>query len=178
MRSMEEKEKIIYSPRGHHNIYNIGKIIESFAEFHKNNPDWKLYLSGTEHPENTPRYKKRVAELNLSEHVHFLGFVSQDENAEILARSKIMVSVPVSDGRAHSVMEAMGAGCVCFVSDIPTNYELIAHGVNGFLVEDHHLIDFAQYDSLDYDFLKKFNATKASGFTIENSKQCFLQLYK
>jgi len=174
---IDDKEKSIYSPRGHDHIYNIDKIIESFAAFHKSYPDWRLYISGYEHESNTPRYKKRAERLGLSDRIIFTGYISQSENAELMAKSKIVASVPFSDGKPHSIMEAINSGCVCFVSDLPSNHELITHGVNGFIVDDEELIDFAQHETINSTLMQQVNGMLTKSFSIENSKKNFLSLY-
>jgi glycosyltransferase involved in cell wall biosynthesis len=48
----------------------------------------------------------------------------------------VFVSVPDSDGTSVSLLEAMGAGCLPVLSDVPANREWVVHGSNGLLVED------------------------------------------
>lgn len=176
--TFKDKENLIYSPRSHADIYNIGKVIESFAAFHKNNPDWRLVLSGHEHPVNTPHYKKRTQELGIENAVTFAGFLNVQQNADYHAKAKIVVSIPFSDGKSHCLMEALHANSVCFVSDIPSNYEMISHGVNGFFVDDHELIDFSLYQTIDNDLMRAYNLKKMPEFSYEENARKFINLYR
>lgn len=175
----EDKENIIYSPRSHADIYNIGKVIKSFAKFFKaGHEDWRLVLSGVEHPINTPRYKKLVKELEIENAVTFAGFLSAEQNAEYQAKAKIVVSIPFSDGKSHCLMEALYANNVCFVSDLPSNYEMVSDKVNGFIVDDHELINFATYELIDNDLMKAYNAKKLPEFSYEENAKKFIKLYQ
>ncbi|MDO6563994.1 glycosyltransferase family 4 protein [Amphritea sp. 1_MG-2023] len=172
------KENIIYSPRSHSNIYNIGKVIDGFVKFSKSNPEWRLILGGFEHEENTSRYKEIIKSAGLSERVLFKGFVSPEENLKLNIRSKIVVSVPHSDGKSHSVMEAISSGAICFVSDIPSNHELIMQGVNGFFVESNEKIDFSLFSEIDMDLLESVNKKLVTGFSFSVNSYRFKQVYE
>jgi glycosyltransferase involved in cell wall biosynthesis len=52
----------------------------------------------------------------------------------LLAEADIYVSTSLSDGTSVSLLEAMGSGAFPIVTDILSNREWIADGVNGFLV--------------------------------------------
>jgi glycosyltransferase involved in cell wall biosynthesis len=176
--SVSKKDNIIYSPRSHSNIYNIDKVIDGFVKFSVANPEWKLILGGFEHEENTSRYKEIIKSEGLSERVLFKGFVSQEENLKLNLRAKIVVSVPRSDGKSHSVMEAVSAGAVCFVSDIPANHEIIMHGVNGFFVGSDEVIDFAQVKDIDSGLLVGVNKKLVDGFSYSINAERFKRLYR
>lgn len=176
--SVTDKQNIIYSPRGHYDIYNIEKIIDSFVVFHKAHPQWKLYLAGQHDKVNTPYYKDKVAKLGLEDSVKFLGFISQEENAQHMANARIVVSIPFSDGKSHALMEAINANAICFVSDLPSNHELVTHNVNGFIVEDSDLIDFTTHEQIDLNFMQKYNEKISNGFSIEDNARKFVALYR
>jgi len=174
---LKNKKDIIYSPRGHASIYNIGKVIESFYEFQKVNPSWQLHIAGHEHPSNTQKYKECIKELGIESKVIFHGYIDQERNANNYAAAKIVVSIPASDGKSHSVMEAINYNCICFVSDIPSNYELVTEGVNGFIVQDRKLIDFSKHKQIDHELMLSVNEKLMPGFTYENSADSFNSLY-
>lgn len=127
-----EKENIIYSNRLHKNLYQIDKIIDSFSLFLIDNPDWKLVVAGTGN--ETENLKRQVEKLNIIDHVSFVGWVNEQENAQWYGKSKIWVSIPYSDGVGISMLEAMYYGCVPIVLDLPVKHEWIENGVNGVLV--------------------------------------------
>jgi glycosyltransferase involved in cell wall biosynthesis len=56
--------------------------------------------------------------------------------ARAYRRSAVFVSVPESDGTSVSLLEAMGAGCLPVLSNLPANREWVREGDNGLLVAD------------------------------------------
>lgn len=174
----ERKENIIYSPRSHRDLYNIENVIYSFAEFLKINRNWKLILSGREDKINTPKYKQLCKELNISNKVEFKGFISGKENAEYFAKAKIVVSIPSSDAKSVTIMEAISSNCICFVSDLPSNREMIVNGINGLIVDKDKIIDFENYKNIDTDLMTRFNKIVLQNYLYENAKNKFLDLYK
>jgi glycosyltransferase involved in cell wall biosynthesis len=175
--SFQNKEKIIYSPRSHKDLYNIDLIIKSFAKFLKENPDWKLVLSGREDSINTSKYKKLVKELNISKNVDFVGFLSDKENAEYFYKAMVVVSIPSSDAKSVSLMEAISSNCLCIVSDLPSNKELIIDGINGFIVDHTKEFDLNIIYKIDSLLMEKVNKVLRKNFSYEDAKNRFLKLY-
>lgn len=172
-----QKENLIYSPRGHADIYHIEKIIKSFVNFAKINDDWRMILSGFEHPVNTPLYKKMIVDAGLNDRVTFKGFVNHAENLDLNKRAKIIVSVPHSDGKSHSLMEGVTAGAIGFVSDLPSNHELITDGVNGFISGTHEMLDFTRHTEIDLALLKQVNKKLIDGCSFKTNATRFKNLY-
>ncbi len=129
--AVAEKENIIYSNRMHEPLYRIDKIIEYFAAFSKENPDWKLVIAGT--GPLSGKLKNQVAQLGLEKTVEFAGYCDAARNADFYARSSIFASIPKSDGTSVSLMEAMSAGCIPVVSDLPVNHDWVSDGSNGII---------------------------------------------
>ena len=61
-------------------------------------------------------------------------FLPYEENIDLVAKSRFLLSLTNSDGASLSVMEGMAVGTVPILSDIPANREWVDDGVNGFLV--------------------------------------------
>jgi glycosyltransferase involved in cell wall biosynthesis len=64
-------------------------------------------------------------------------------------RAAVFASVPESDGTSVSLLEAMAAGCVPVLSDLPANREWVTDGRNGFLVDDLVALDTALVRAID-----------------------------
>lgn len=144
-----EKEDIIYSNRLHKGMYRIDKIIDAFSKFSttKNGRTWKLVIAGSG-PE-TDSLKKLVIRLNLTDRVSFTGWLSYEENRKFYQRAKMFVSIPESDATSVSLLEAMEAGCLPVVSNLPANMEWILDGLNGHIVmqiESDFLTDALELD--------------------------------
>lgn len=127
----EIKEPIIYSNRLHEPLYRIDRIIDYFNDFSKTHSDWKLVIAGT--GSETENLVRKVKMLNLSSKINFVGWQKKDENRSWYAKSAIYISIPTSDGTSVSVLEAMSAGCIPIVSDLPVAHEWIVSGENGII---------------------------------------------
>lgn len=130
-----QKENIIYCNRLHKKLYRIDSVIEGFNRFIKNtNENWKLVLAGS--GEETENLKKLVNKLGIQQQIDFIGWVGKTVNYEMYNKSKLYISIPESDATAISLLEAMHAGCLPIVSDLPANHEWITDGVNGKIAYD------------------------------------------
>ena len=54
--------------------------------------------------------------------------------AEYYNASDIYVSTSLSDGTSVAMLEAMACGLPVVVSDVPSNYEWIDNGINGYII--------------------------------------------
>lgn len=129
-----EKEKIIYSNRSHEPLYRIEKIIDAFKLFSEKKPEWKLIIAGS--GSQTDLLKKKSHSLQLTDKIEFTGWLGKNQNQQFYNRASIYISIPTSDAAAISLQEAMAAGCIPIVSDIPANHELIQHNQNGIIAAD------------------------------------------
>lgn len=131
-----EKQNIIYSNRQLKKLYRIDKIIEAFALFIKDNNHngWKLIIGAEGDQKQT--LVELTQELNIEKWVEFVGWLEKEQNSYYYNIAKYYISIPESDATSISLLEAMAAGCVPILSDLPANREWIEHGVNGVIVND------------------------------------------
>ena len=113
--------------------YRVGSILEAWAEIEADVVGWRLAVAGGGSQAEVLSQSAREGGL---ERVAFLGRLDRDRLLEELARSRIYVSVPASDGASATLLEAMALGCYPVVSDLPANREWIADGENGIVVKD------------------------------------------
>jgi len=123
------KEKIIYSNRLHEPLYQIDKIVQYFADFSETHPDWTLVVAGS--GSETEKLKNLAKSLGLESKISFVGWQQKEENRAWYAKAAIYVSIPKSDGTSVSLLEAMSAGCLPVVADLPVSHEWIQPGKNG-----------------------------------------------
>lgn len=130
---LPEKKNYIYSNRLHKPLYRIDKIIEGFADFYSNNPDWKLIIgaNGIE----TEKLALLAEKLLPKVAYQFIGFVNKEENVKRYLEAKIWLSNPESDGTAMSLLEAMSYGCIPVVSNLAANNEWINNNENGIVIQ-------------------------------------------
>ncbi|TMH12581.1 MAG: glycosyltransferase family 4 protein [Betaproteobacteria bacterium] len=141
-----QPEKRILSCRLHKPLYRIDAVIRAFARLTKTHADWTLEVaaSGTE----SEALKRLAAELDVIERIEFSGMLSPHALALSYRRAAVYMSVPVSDGTSVSLLEAMAAGCVPVLSDLPANREWVVDGLNGFLVSDLDRLDQAMQQAI------------------------------
>lgn len=125
---IDKKEKLIYSNRLHDSLYNINQIIDGFAEFNGNHPDWKLIIAGR--GPLTEALKEQAKKLP-DDSYEFIGFVDYETNMAYYQKSTLYVSIPSSDGTSVSLLEAMACGAIPILSDLPANNEWVKSGNNG-----------------------------------------------
>lgn len=78
--------------------------------------------------------KRQCAELGIADHVHFLGYVTEQDLVSLLREAITLVHPAVSEGFGLTLLEAMALGTpvIAAASDGPR--EIITPGENGFLV--------------------------------------------
>ncbi len=76
--------------------------------------------------------KEQAKQLGLTEVVRFTGF--RDDVPELLSLADFYVCSSLSEGLSLAIMEAMAVGLPVIATNVGGNSELIADGVNGFLV--------------------------------------------
>lgn len=130
----KEKKDVVYSNRLHNPLYRIDEVIQLFAHFNANHTNWKLIVAGN--GSETEKLKELSKTLGINHSVEFVGFVDKSTNEEYYATSKVYISIPESDGTAVSLLEAMSAGCIPIVRDLPVAHEWITNGENGILYKD------------------------------------------
>jgi glycosyltransferase involved in cell wall biosynthesis len=126
------KEFTLISTRSLAPHYNIQVILKSLAYLKKEGFGGNLVIIG-EGPEKE-KLRKLVKVLGISDFVTFVGAVPHDQVAAYLRKSRIYLSMSLTDGASTSLLEAMACGTFPIVSDIPANREWITDNENGFLV--------------------------------------------
>lgn len=141
------KEKMVYSNRALEELYNIDRIIDAFFEFNQTHPDWKLVVASTGKKQDA--LQTQVKQLGIQTNVEFVGWLSGAANNNFYQRAAVYISIPSSDGTSISLLEAMSAGCIPVVSDLPVSYEWIESGVNGVIHKQgkNPIVQAVQLDS-------------------------------
>lgn len=112
----------------------VHHLLTAFANL--DHPSAQLHLVG--HPENAvyaSELEQQAQDLNISEQVHFVGGVSQQELADYFAKARVMVLPSLSEGLGRVVVEAMLLGIPVIGSRVGGIPDMVTEGENGFLVE-------------------------------------------
>jgi glycosyltransferase involved in cell wall biosynthesis len=120
----------VISTRAHEPLYNVDKIIDAYKEVARTHPRTRLVVA--HRGSLTERLQRDVNEG--SGRVEFVGFLDKAAFRDALAGAEVFVSIPSSDATSVALLQAMAAGCFPIVLDLPSQRELIDHGVNGFRV--------------------------------------------
>lgn len=133
-----EKEKIVFSNRLHSPLYRIDEVIKAFANFvsKPQYADWLLVVAATGREKEL---QQLAQSLGIKDKVKFVGWLSQKENAEYYAKSKIYISLPKSDSFPISLMEAMSGECIPVISDLPAYKGIMKKGENALILSDEEI---------------------------------------
>lgn len=107
-------------------------LLEAFARTYVNHPDATLTFVGD--GAERPALEARAQDLGLSEAVQFMGFRTQDQVAEHLAQSDMLVLPSFAEGVPVVLMEAMAARIPTVASRIAGVPELVCDGETGFVI--------------------------------------------
>ena len=122
--------------------------------------------------------EKIVKDNHLESNVEFVGWLNSNENRDWYSKSKIYISIPESDGTSVSLLEAMSAGCIPIVSDLPVSYEWVKDTFNG-VIEKEGVNPIEMALLLDIEKLKLYN--KELVFMKASRTNCiekFIELYQ
>lgn len=128
------RERRLLSCRLHKPLYRIDAIVRAFADIAPRHPGWTLEVAAS--GEQTPVLRALAAERGAGDRIEFTGQLSSEQLARAYRRSAVFVSVPETDGTSVSLLEAMAAGCLPVLSDLPANREWVEDGARGRLVAD------------------------------------------
>lgn len=107
-------------------------LVEAFARFHRDVPDWTLHLAGD--GPLAQALRARAHALEVAGHVTFHGTVA--DPAPLLSRCRVFVLPSRFEGTPNALLEAMAHRMACIVSDAsPGPLRLIEDGVTGLVVE-------------------------------------------
>jgi len=124
--------EIIVSTRNLEKIYDVETLVKAIPNviINKANAHFLIIGEGTQ-----KSYLQKLAEnLNVREHVTFLGKIPNTKVGNILANSNIYVSTSLSDSTSVSLLEAMASQLPVVVTDIEGNREWVKNSKNGFVI--------------------------------------------
>ncbi len=113
-------------------LYNVDVIVRAMARVRERLPAARLVVAGDGRLRG--RLETLAGDLGLSDAVRFTGALAQPEFRAALSEAEVFVSVPSSDGTSVALLQAQAAGCFPIVADLPSQQELVEHGVTGLRV--------------------------------------------
>jgi glycosyltransferase involved in cell wall biosynthesis len=108
----------------------IHELIEGFRKARLQNPKLELIIAG-DGPE-AQRAQASCRQLDLENHVRFVGYVRTQEKAQLLVDSDIFVLPSYyNEGCPNALLEAMGAGLPVVVTPVGGIPDIVEDTVNG-----------------------------------------------
>jgi alpha-1,3-mannosyltransferase len=102
--------------------YRVDNVLEGFEKYAEEWDDLDLVITGRgPAPSDEMRIRQIVARSKFPDRIELRGFVSEHELREEIYRADLFISIPRTDGAPTSLLEAMTAGLLPIVSDIPPN---------------------------------------------------------
>jgi len=110
--------------------------------------------------------RKQVRELDLEQHVFFLGF--QANPFSYLKRAKMLLSSSLYEGFSNVIIESLVLGIPVVATDCPSgNREVIQPGVNGLLCELKNPKDMATKIEEVLNHPRQFDSAKIAAEAVE-----------
>jgi len=125
---------VLLSLRSWEPIYGVDVILRAFTHAVRQIPELRLLLLGD--GSLAPKIRSYITQEGLSDYISIEGRVSYPNLPSYYHAADLYLSASHSDGSSVSLMEALGCGVPCAVSDIPGNCEWIEPGVQGWLFPD------------------------------------------
>lgn len=122
--------------------YGVDVLARAFVKVAQQNKEVSLILLGGGSQGHVLR--DIFQRGGVLERVTFGGQVSQTDLPRWYHMADLYISPSHVDGSSVSLMEALGCGLPCLVSDIPANQEWVEPGVNGWLFRDGEVDDLTE----------------------------------
>nr|WP_321513236.1 glycosyltransferase family 4 protein [uncultured Pseudodesulfovibrio sp.] len=127
----EKQDVLVVANRRHDPLYYPQTTLKGFAAALKECPQLFLHMAGS--GSMTEELKALAATLDITDRVHFAGWLEQEDLPVSLAAADIYVSSSSVDGSSISMLQAMASGLPIITTDIPGNQEWVARSHCGML---------------------------------------------
>ena len=132
-RNSNNDRHIILIPKGYEREHanKIFPLIESFRSLESELVDYEIHILMVS--DSVKKWLKKI-ESNMKICIHTYGMIPQHKLFELLSRTKLMISLSLSDGTPNVMLEAMAAGALPIMHPLDSIKEWIKDGENGILV--------------------------------------------
>lgn len=112
----------------------LEEIISLFARLAHSQPEWKLIIAGREYDYSAEELRTLVAAQNLGDAVRIVPNPGNRELSVLIGQSSYFISLSRHEGFGIAPIEAMSAGLIPILSDIPPFRRLIEQSGFGLLL--------------------------------------------
>ncbi|MPQ48288.1 glycosyltransferase [Marinifilum sp. N1E240] len=164
-------KKIIYvgviNPRK-----NLMCLLQAFNQVRNSMENAELMIvGGFTNAKYEQKIKQFIANNNLQNRVHFLGWKTQSEILKIYSEVDLFVLPSLQESLPVSIAEAMAASKPVIATDVGGVSEMITEGKSGFLIESNNFNQLGEY--LREAFSEKFNYNAFSNYANDEAKLKF-----
>lgn len=111
------------------------RLLPVLKHLHASDPSWRLIIAGREADQTAAELIAAVEELGLAEAVRFVLDPSNDDLRALMSEASFFASFSAYEGFGLAAVEAMSAGLIPILSNIPTFARLVAAAGVGMTVD-------------------------------------------
>lgn len=132
--SEKKKNKFIFIGRFSNNK-RIDKLLRLFALLKEDQPDISLSIVGKDYDHLKNTFHKLIKDYQLERHVIIKESLSKEELLKEVGTSEYFISASEYEGFGMSTLEAMSAGAIPILNNIPSFSKMIEEAKNGYLMD-------------------------------------------
>jgi glycosyltransferase involved in cell wall biosynthesis len=133
---LKPEARVVLSAKILQPFYRIDLVVEAMAIVRRSCPEAVLVI--TEYlaePAYREQIVRRVAELELGEHVVFGGVVADGDMPELYSLSTVSIAVPSSDGMPQALLESLACETPQILTRLSRYEELVQHEESAYFVD-------------------------------------------
>jgi len=133
---LKPESRVVLSAKILQPFYRVHLVVEAMAQVRESFPDAVLVV--TEYladPAYREQIQRRVAELDLREHVVFGGVLTDDEMPDLYSLSTVSIAVPPSDGMPQALLESLACETPQILTRLSRYEELVRHEESAYFVD-------------------------------------------
>jgi glycosyltransferase involved in cell wall biosynthesis len=160
---------------------NHSRVLEAYARFRKKNRALPHLVFAGGHGWRYASTRRRLAELELTDHVHFIGTVSDGDLACLYRRAEALLYPSLYEGFGLPILEAMASGCPVITSNVSSMPEVAGEAALLVAPQDVGEIASAMEDILDPSIARRLREkgwSQARQFSWEKTAQQTLEIYR
>jgi glycosyltransferase involved in cell wall biosynthesis len=133
---LRPRARVILSPKILQPFYRVHLVVEAMAIVCRRCPDALLIVSEyAADPAYREQLAKLVAELDLREHVRFVGMVEYEDMPDYYSLAELSIAVPSSDGLPQALLESLACETPQLLTRLPRYEELVRHEESAYFVD-------------------------------------------
>jgi glycosyltransferase involved in cell wall biosynthesis len=168
---LEPESRIILSPKILQPFYRVHLVVEAMAIVRRSIPQAVLVVSEyAADPSYREQIARRIEELDLSEHVLFVGQIPYGQMPSYYSLADVSIGIPSSDSMPQALFEAMACGTPTILSRLPRYEEIVQHEESAYFVDpDPEAIAAGIIRTLDDEVLRNGIAERGRRIVVEQA---------